>query len=59
MPYQLSSATRDRIALLLVSDIRELLGQIKVCGFDRTSSEHLSRMMSDLQALLEARTAQE
>lgn len=53
MSYKLNPSLTNRVALLLVSDIQELLGQIEVCGLDSKNFLALSQAACDLRDLLQ------
>lgn len=59
MSYKLNPSLTNRVALLLVSDIQELLGQIEVCGLDSKNFLALSQAACDLRDLLQAQASQD
>jgi hypothetical protein len=59
MTYKLNPSLTNRVALLLISDIQELLSQIEVCGLDSENFLALSRTASDLRDLLQAQASQD
>jgi hypothetical protein len=59
MSYKLNPSLTNRVALLLVSDIQELLGQIEVCGLDSKNFLALSQVACDLRDLLQAQASQD